>query len=187
MNIAYAYLSALLLMLSGVLGTASAWAGPGHDHGESPAAPSAAAFPRFTASSEDFELVGVLQEHRLTVYLDHAPDNRPVDNARLTLEVAGQKLSLTPQDAGTFSADWPEALNSGEIAITAVIQAGTQSDLLVAELDLHDAEEAHTGEQQAPSNNRLPWVLAAVSILLAGAGLGNTLYSRRRHSTGAKA
>lgn len=187
MNIVYVQLSALLLTLSGLLGN-PAWAGPGHDHGEStPAAPTSA-FPRFTASSDDFDLVGVLQGHRLTVYLDHAPDNRPVENGQLTLEVAGQALPLTPQEAGTFVADWPENLESGEVAITAVIQVYTQSDLLVAELDLHNEEEAHTAEQKTPSNNTtLPWVMAAVGILLAGAGLGNTFYSRRQTAKGAKA
>lgn len=58
---------------------AEAISGPGHDHGE-PAKTSTAgaAAPRFTATSETFELVGVLDDKRLTLYLDRAIDNTPV-------------------------------------------------------------------------------------------------------------
>ena len=40
-----------------------AWAGEGHDHGDAPAAMAGPALPRFTAVSELFELVGVLDDH----------------------------------------------------------------------------------------------------------------------------
>ena len=58
---------------------AVASAGEGHDHGdEAPGAASGPASPRFTAASELFELVGVIDGKRLTVYLDHAATNQPI-------------------------------------------------------------------------------------------------------------
>ena len=69
-----------------LLGSSATWAGDGHDHGEAAPAPAAAALPRFAAVSDDFELVGVLNGQRLTLYLDHAADNRPVTDGELTLD-----------------------------------------------------------------------------------------------------
>ena len=43
-----------------------ALAGEGHDHGETPAASSGPALPRFAAASEIFELVGVVKGKDLT-------------------------------------------------------------------------------------------------------------------------
>ena len=78
------------LGLSLLLGGASlaALAGDGHDHGEAPAAPSGPAMPRFAATSDLFELVGVLDGAQLSLYLDHSADNRPVADAQLELDLA---------------------------------------------------------------------------------------------------
>ena len=45
----------------------AAFAGEGHDHGEAPAAASGPALPRFTATSDMFELVGVLDGQHLAL------------------------------------------------------------------------------------------------------------------------
>lgn len=78
-----------------LLGSSATWAGDGHDHGEAAPAPAAAALPRFAAVSDDFELVGVLNGQRLTLYLDHAADNRPVTDGELTLELGGQQVKVS--------------------------------------------------------------------------------------------
>ena len=71
-----------------------AWAGEGHDHGDAPAAMVGPALPRFTAVSELFELVGVLDGTHLTLYLDRATDNSPVKDAKLELELGGVKVPV---------------------------------------------------------------------------------------------
>ena len=84
-----------------------AWAGPGdgHDHGESAAsAPAAAALPRFATVSEAFELVGVVDGSRLTLYLDHAPTNEPVKDAVVDLEMGGVSVPLHAHGVGEFEA-----------------------------------------------------------------------------------
>ena len=50
--------------------TFTTWAGDGHDHGEATTSAGGPALPRFTAVSETFELVGVLNGKQLTLYLD---------------------------------------------------------------------------------------------------------------------
>jgi hypothetical protein len=128
------------------LGSSATWAGDGHDHGEAAPAPVAAAFPRFAAVSDDFELVGVLNGQRLTLYLDHAADNRPVTDGELTLELGGQQVKVSPHGVGEFEADLTEPLSDGETSIMATVTAQGQSDLLTGVLDVHseDAEHEHT-------------------------------------------
>jgi hypothetical protein len=118
---------------------AIALAGPGHDHGDE-AAPAAGgpASPRFTAASELFELVGVVEGKRLTVYLDHAATNEPVKDAKLELEIGGIKVAVQPHADGEFDAEFAEALKPGVFPVTATVSTAKDSDLLAGELDLHE-------------------------------------------------
>lgn len=124
---------------------APALAGPGHDHGDAPAASPATASPRFEAVSDLFELVGILEGRHLTLYLDRADDNRPVDGARLEVDFSGTRLTLTDRGNGIFDAELGTPPAAGVTPITATVVAGAQSDLLAGELDLHaDAAEPDT-------------------------------------------
>ena len=79
-------------------------AGDGHDHGEAPATTAGPALPRFTAVSELFELVGVVNGKNVTVYLDHFADNSPVKDAKVDLELDGKAVALAPHADGEFEA-----------------------------------------------------------------------------------
>ena len=83
-------------------------AGEGHDHGEAPATPTGSALPRFAATSDTFELVGVLDGHDLTLWLDHAADNSPVEGASLararTMLEKGEGHALLPFNLSSASA-----------------------------------------------------------------------------------
>lgn len=119
----------------------------GHDHGEAPAAPTGPALPRFSAVSETFELVGVLDETHLTLYLDHAADNSPVQGATLELEVGGIKVDVEQHGEGEFEAILEEEPEEGEIAVTATVVAGQEMDVLAGELDIHHDEHGHESTQ----------------------------------------
>ena len=82
-----------------------ALAGEGHDHGEAPTAVSGPALPRFTATSDLFELVGVLNGKKMALYLDRIEDNSPVKDARLELEIGGAKVTVTRVGDGEFEAE----------------------------------------------------------------------------------
>lgn len=112
-------------------------AGPGHDHGDAPQPSSASASPRFEAVSDAFELVGILDGKRLTLYLDRADDNSPVANAKLEVEFGSVKLQLTEKGDGVFEAELNEPPASGVTPVTAVVAAGGEPDLLAGELDIH--------------------------------------------------
>ena len=118
-----------------------AWAGDGHDHGETPAATAGSASPRFTATSETFELVGVVNGKQLTLYLDRYADGSPVKGAKLELELGGVKIPVEAHAEGEFEATLMQELKPGAISVAATVIAGEETDLLAGELDMH--EEAH--------------------------------------------
>jgi hypothetical protein len=169
-----------LLCVTALLSGRAALADDGHDHGPSPAAPTGPALPRFTATSELFELVGIVEGRRLTVYLDRYADNTPVPQARLDLEVGGAKVPLTAHGPGEFEGELPAALAPGLTAVTATVTADAQSDLLAGEFDVHEAPHAH-GDDAPAWKNLGGWGIAAVLLMIALAA------TWRRVRTGAAA
>ena len=134
LSLAALALAACLLMPS------LAQAGEGHDHGDAPAAASPT-LPRFTATSETFELVGVLTGKQITLYLDRSADNQPVTEAQIELEIAGARFKAETHAPDTFEVVLAEAPRPGVLPVTATVRAGHEVDLLAGELDIH--EEAH--------------------------------------------
>lgn len=137
-----------LIALTGAIGIAlsvtTAWAGEGHDHGETPVAAGGPALPRFTAESELFELVGIVNGKQITLYLDRFADGSPVKDAKLELELGGVKVPVELHAEGEFEATLAQELKPGLVAVAATVMAGDETDLLAGELDLH--EEAATSE-----------------------------------------
>lgn len=156
------FLSALGLAL--VLGLAPSWAlaGEGHDHGEAPATAAGPALPRFAATSDLFELVGVLDGQKLALYLDHAGDNSPVKEAQLELDIAGTRVPVTRVADGEFQAALTAPLAEGVSPVTATVAAGNETDLLAGEIDVHAAAHAHA----EPAGPRKAWVVGAVAAVL---------------------
>ena len=103
MTLSSAFSTLGLALLLGLL-PPTALAGAGHDHGEAPAAAAGTALPRFAATSDLFELVGVLDGQKIALYLDHAGDNSPVKDARLELDIAGTNVPVTRVAEGEFQA-----------------------------------------------------------------------------------
>ena len=153
------------LGLALVLGLASpaALADAGHDHGEAPAAAAGPALPRFAATSDLFELVGVLDGHKLALYIDHAGDNSPVKEAQLELDIAGTRVPVTRVAEGEFQATLAAPLAEGVSPVTATVVAGSDTDLLAGEIDVHAATHAHA----EPAGRRTLLVAGAVAAALA--------------------
>jgi len=154
------------------------FAGPGHDHGDDAPAAAGMALPRFTATSETFELVGILNGKQLTLYLDHADTNAPVKNVKLELELGGSKLTLEPHGDGEFIAMLADSPKPGTIAVTATVATEKDSDLLAGELALHDEHAAVAAGHVHGWKEWLPWGLGGI-VLLA---LAMVVVRRRRGS-----
>lgn len=104
-------------------------AGEGHDHGDAAPTSTGPALPRFTAVSETFELVGVLNGKQITLYLDRAADNAPVTDAQIELEIAGAKLKAEKHE-DAFEIVLAAEPKPGVLPITATVTAGQEVDLL---------------------------------------------------------
>ena len=164
-------LMAVLGIAAALLLPLPAHAGDGHDHGDAAPAAAGPALPRFAAVSDLFELVGVLDGQRLTLWLDRAADNAPVAGAAIELEVAGEKLQAEPH-GDVYEAALAAAPAPGVLPVTATVTAGDDVDLLAGELDLHeDAEAAHAGGA-APWLRPAAWAVGAAAALAAAFTLG---------------
>jgi hypothetical protein len=163
------------------------WAGDGHDHGEAPTSATGSARPRFTAISETFELVGVLNGKQLTLYLDRVTDNSPVKDAKLKLELGGVKVDVKPHGEGEFEATLAQELKPGEITVSAMVVAGQETDLLAGDLDIH--EESHDGEvsQSQAWNVYSAWVVGGLLSLALLAGILRRIRANRINRVGGAA
>lgn len=163
-----------------------AFAGPGHDHGEAPAIEAdGPTLPRFTAVSELFELVGIVDGDALTLYLDRFTDNAPVSGATLELELGEHTLTPEADGAGRFRAALPDALPEAEYPVVATVSTDTDVDLLVATLDLRHEAHDHDEAVETPARSALlPWSVAAASTLVA---LGLLFRQAGRRREGASA
>lgn len=152
----------------------------GHDHGAPVVTVNESAqAPRFVATSEDFEVVGVLVDRRLTLYLDDARSNAPIDGA--TLEVAADTFKgvAVRDSAGTYVLPLSAAPAVGKHALTISVEAPAGSDLLVATLDV-PAASAAAGRGASDWLAATRWLLGGGTILLGG--LATFVYVRRRRT-----
>lgn len=143
-----------------------ALAGPGHDHSDEPAAAGEGpGLPRFVATSELFELVGVVNGTKLTLYLDHSATNAPVKDAKVELEMGGTKVAVSPHAEGEFEATLAAALKPGVIPITATVSTAKDSDLLAGELDLHAEGPAKAAAAPMPWKTYVTWGAGGLAVL----------------------
>lgn len=156
----------------------SAWAHGGEDHGDG-AAPAMAVdvAPRAVAQSEDFELVAVLAQGRLTLYLDRYADNAPVADAEIEVESGATKSVAAQIAPGVYAVPGEAFAKAGKYPLTISVQAGESVDLLGATLEFDGAAKA-----AEHAHSRSEWAIwaAAATLLLAGAAL--LVLRRRKHS-----
>ena len=141
------------------------WADAGHDHGAAAASAPGSALPRFTAVSETFELVGVVNGTQISLYLDRAQDNSPVKAATLELELGGIKVAPKPRGEGEFEATLAQALKPGAISVTATVLAGQESDLLAGDLEIHEDTRSDAGAPRQTWKTYASWALGGLLAL----------------------
>ena len=149
----------------------TAWADAGHDDSAAPTAAASSAQPQFTAVSETFELVGVLNGKLLTLYLDRADDNSPVKDAKIEIELAGVKLDVKARGEGEFETTLAQQLKPGVTAVAATVIVGQETDLLAGELDIREGAHADASARNLPWKNYGIWAVAgllALALLVGG-------------------
>jgi membrane fusion protein, heavy metal efflux system len=138
----------------------SAQAGPGHDHGDEAPAASGAASPRVSTHSDLFELVGIVNHNKMTIYLDRFSTNEPIIQAQIELEITQDKSPLKliakAEADGTFSVTNDLLEKPGSYALSFTVNAGKDTDLLAGELKIGAAEAAKSGDEHA--SHAVPWL-----------------------------
>lgn len=137
-----------------LLGTNMTYAGAGHDHGHAhgePEATSAAATPRLTMQSKQFELVGVLEGKKLYLYLDHYTNNMPITDASIELELAGKCLQAVAEANGRYYVTLKTVLEEGVYPILATVVSQQGTDFLMGKLAIyHNDHSAQPEEKVSP-------------------------------------
>ena len=145
------------------------WAGAGHDHGvdHDGETSSPMEVPRLESVGTELELVAVVIDGELIIYVDESATNTPVDDA--TIEISGDEVPpsiATQTDSGTYAlnADW--VLGSGTRALTFVVTAGDRIELLNGVLDLGAAREHEDVHSNSLLARPMVWVISGLAALL---------------------
>lgn len=158
-----------------------AWAHEGEDHGAPvPPAPIVQAGSRTEAQTEAFELVAVLADGHLSLYLDDFATNTPVAGAQVEVESGAFRAVADQAAPGVYRVSAGSFDHPGRYPLIISVQAGDVADLLTATLDV---------AQPAVAAERYPRWLAwwdaraiaagAAGLLLAGIGIAA---ARRRQA-----
>jgi hypothetical protein len=179
------------------LSSTIALAGPGHSgdegHAHDGPATTSAQSPRIVATSEAFQLVGILKNGRLTIYLDSEPDNVPVTDAKIVVSAGGKPAEATPVKDGTYTLAAGDWAKPGENEMQFSIAAAGKSDLLGGVLIVPGAATGTAPKVAVSQMAVLAAHMPPVRQLVGGGlllGLGiviGLLFSRRRAPVAAAA
>ena len=136
--------AAICILVAALFVGSASFGHEGHDHDDNArAALIASAFPRVTAKSELYEIVGILKDGRLSIYLDQLATNDAVSDAQLKVAIGDREpLDAEPAANATYSVPFPSnaAPKSFEVVFTVNAQDG--DDLLVGLMKLPQAASA---------------------------------------------
>ena len=136
------YLVQLIAVLTLAISPTS-YAGPGHDHGdEKPNQQQAKTLPRFYAESDLYELVGVIRDKQITLYLDRYATNEAVKGANLEVEIDGVKMAVKPHGDGEYLIELKDKIKDQPTPISITINDGGVNDILVSTIDLSQFENS---------------------------------------------
>ena len=148
------------------------------DHGAAPPPVTQSMAPRAVAATEEFEVVAVLEDKHLLVYVDRHASNEPVVGAKVEVEGAGLQGVAAESAPGVYLMNLAAALPPAKHGLTISIEAGDSADLLTATLDTSlaapAAAHAHAWSEW------IVWGLAALLLLVSAA----LLAARRRKQKG---
>lgn len=156
----------------------AAWAHGDEDHGAAPAPlPTTSHAVRLASTSDQFELVGVLEGKVLTLYLDQYGTNAPVTQAQIELESTGWKGVAHEVAPAVYTVSADALAQPGKHPIAITVQAGDAMDLMDATLDVGPVIAGATGVEHSRDPRAWGVWTGAAALLLAGAGL---VFARRR-------
>jgi membrane fusion protein, heavy metal efflux system len=165
-------------------------AGPGHDHGDEAPAATGSASPRVSTHSDLFELVGIVKQNKITIYLDHYGTNEPITKADIEVEITADKAPIkvkaVAETDGTFSVTNEILEKAGTYALSFTVSAGKDTDLLAGEVKIgSEPKVAGKADEHDHDHNHTPWAKYAgfaTAALAAIAAIWAALRWRKRGS-----
>lgn len=159
-----------LLARRGLLATflvaLAAHAHEGHDDA-APAPVNVAGAPRVEATSDQFEVVGVVENGKMTVFLDRYATNEPVVNAKIEIEAGSATGAAQANPDGTYTFAHGALAQPGSLPINFTIASGADTDLLTGELVIANANAVDARQQSTFKWAEAAWTAGA--LLLVGA------------------
>lgn len=153
-----------------------------HDHGDADnSAVVSSAYPRVSARSELYEIVGILKGGQLSIFLDDAVTNEPISDAALQVTIGDSApIEAKKEQNGIYTAAFPDPKLTGSVEVIFSVAAKKGDDLLVDSFTLpQSAIPPAKPEHALVSAGRSAAILA-----LAGLGLGLLFgYLRRQGRT----
>lgn len=158
---------ATLILLLLLAGSARAHGGEDHAHEAEPAA-AAGQMPQVESTGTDLELVGVLADRTLTLYLDRSATNEPIAGASIKVFADGVPAGTAEQESpGTYALPAPWADDPGKKPLKFIVEAGGATAELMGELTI----EAETHSEPAGSidwstllSSPLTWTMMALAV-----------------------
>lgn len=167
---------------------AQSHAGPGHsgDDGHAHDAPSSGTVqsPRIIATSETFQLVGILKSARVVLYLDRESDNSPVVDASIEVTSGDKTVIAERQQDSTFSVSADGLVKPGENELQFSITAGEDSDLLGGVLTVPSSVPGEVAATQSllallKDSPAVIWAAVGCVLALLLGGLLSSLFAKR--------
>ncbi len=104
----------------------------GHDHGdEDTSAVASSAFPRVAARSDLYEVVGILKDGKLSIYIDDATSNEPITDAKLQVTIGDAAAVEAKHMSDRYIVSLPDPKATGSVEVIFAINATKGDDLLV--------------------------------------------------------
>lgn len=157
----------------------SVFADEGHGGpGASPSALPATFAPRVEAQSESFELVGVLEDGKLTLYLDRFATNEPVTGAAIEIESGAFKATAQSSGEGIYSTAAAALTEPGQYPLVFTIRAAGETDLLNGTLGVLPPPGA-----SSHTHHWAEWLVWIAGALVALTGIGWLVRRRMARTT----
>ncbi len=174
----------LFAALMSAQGYKSANAHEGHDHGPQTAALPESTAPRLALQSEAHQLVAILKDGDLTIFLDRTADNAPVTDAKISIAIGDATFEAKPRADGIYILEGVPFGKAGEYEIVATISATSGDDLLIGSLAIPEADSTATpgksDDAKTPSFASIPGWSYALGVFVAGVLAGLLLRGGRK-------
>jgi membrane fusion protein, heavy metal efflux system len=172
---------AALCCVAGIfLSLSTPFAHEGHEDDDATrSALASSTYPRVTAQSELYELVGIVRGERLSIYLDHFATNELVADAKIKVAIGdAEAIDAEPAEKGVYTISFPRSARSGSVEVVFSVTGASGDDLLAGALTLPSNAEPSAAADSS-IQTLLPWIASIpwpighpIVLILIAFGLG---------------